>query len=55
MNDLVQTQAECYRLLKQNQEMMAVIQEVMTRLEASSLEEVFTKLPEKKVNDSTVS
>lgn len=49
----VEVQAECYRLIKQNQEMNAIIVQAMQKLGVQSVQDMFTKLDEVLKNDST--
>lgn len=49
MNDqLIQTQAECYRLYKMNQELTDILQKAMVKVGATNVDEFISALPEKK-------
>lgn len=48
----IEVQAECYRLIKQNQELSNLLQQAMQKVGAANVQEFFEKLPEVKVNDS---
>lgn len=49
----IETQAECYRLFKQNQELSRILQTAMQKVGADSIEEFMNKLPEVKADDSS--
>jgi hypothetical protein len=49
----IEVQAECYRLMKANQELTSILQKAMQKLGASNVQEFFDKLPEVKADDST--
>lgn len=49
----IEVQAECYRLLKQNQELTSILQQAMQKVGATNVQDFFNKLPEVKADDST--
>ena len=49
----IEVQAECYRLIKHNQELTSILQQAMQKVGASNVQEFFDKLPEVKADDST--
>lgn len=49
----IEVQAECYRLLKQNQELTSILQQAMQKVGANNVQEFFNLLPEVKADDST--
>lgn len=46
-NELITTQAECYRLSKANQEFQAILQQLMQKCGATTLQALFDAVPEK--------